>query len=250
MSIGAASGHLLANNVGLWRLITHPVLFSGVIDLLVLGAIQLFIVARAEQMYGSFRVGGVWLAGAVAGGLGSAAFLPVTVVAGCAGAVSAVLAALMADAVWRRKILISPGRELSSELIILAVVCLISVLPGAANLFQILFGFLAGALLAPMTIASAEGARRVPAVAQAGFAVALVVLIVGGAVMVMAVVETDVESGWCPGCEALTCLPIVDWCDGELGSGSASGVAAGGGGGSGGGGGGSSDGLGSGSLAR
>ncbi|CAL4093437.1 unnamed protein product, partial [Meganyctiphanes norvegica] len=81
----------------LWRYVSYGLLHSGWIHLVFNTLVQVLVGLPLEMVHGSFRVGCLYIAGVIAGSLGTSVFDAEVYLVGASGGVYALLAAHLAN---------------------------------------------------------------------------------------------------------------------------------------------------------
>lgn len=188
IDFGGSSGVETIARMQLWRLVTSAFVHSGLLHL----AINMIVLARlgpeVEQVYGSARYVGIYLAAAVAGGIASVAANPLLTTVGASGALLGIYAAQLVY-VWQNPEKFPPGclkvnLQVLSGLALSMILCgmMLKDIDNAAHFAGFLFGAVAATALQPGTSDVWPKAASLAAVLAAACVIALVALPRNGAI--------------------------------------------------------------------
>lgn len=188
IDFGGSSGVETIARMQLWRLVTSAFVHSGLLHV----AINMIVLARlgpqVEEVYGSARYLGIYLAAAVAGGLASVVANPLLTTVGASGALLGIYAAQLVY-IWQNPEKFPPGclkvnLQVLAGLAISMIVCgfMLREIDNAAHFAGFIFGAVAATALQPETSDVWPKAASLAAVLAAACVIALVALPRNGAI--------------------------------------------------------------------
>jgi rhomboid protease GluP len=188
IEFGGSSGVETIARAQLWRLVTSAFIHSGLLHL----AINMIVLARlgpqVEQVYGSARYFGIYMAAAIAGGIASVAANPLLTTVGASGALLGIYAAQLVY-IWQNPEKYPPGclkvnLQVLAGLAISMVVCgmMLREIDNAAHFAGFAFGAIAAVALQPQTSDAWPKAAALAAVLAAACVIAVVALPRNGAI--------------------------------------------------------------------
>lgn len=195
-----------------WRLFTPIFSHVGIVHLLLNLSFQVRVGRVLEEIYGTLRIGLIYMISGVGGNLISCIFVPNQVQVGASGALYGLLGVLLSDLIQNWSNLQTPFKNLMSLLFSLTISLGIGLLPVVDN-FAHVGGFIPGIFSAIIFLPTVTFGKW-----QTGWKV-LLVLIALPCLMAYFLIGLFVfyrsipADGWCEWCQYVSCIPISNWCD-------------------------------------
>ncbi|XP_065919924.1 inactive rhomboid protein 1-like [Dysidea avara] len=209
-----SSSTFSGSNPNQWyRLIIAVFMYNGVIQLVILLAIQLYFCYKIERRIGWLRIFLIYMISGVGGYLTSCIFDPDTVGTGPCGALYGLLGVQLVELVQSWKYINHPFLELIKLLINVIVLLVIGLLPyidNFANIGGFVFGVLSSFIFVPYI--SIGKWDRITKLCLISIALpTIVILYLFGFIVFFNIQDGD----FCSWCHYLNCIPITDnFCDG------------------------------------
>jgi membrane associated rhomboid family serine protease len=174
---------------------------------------QLRVGRSLEISYGAMRIAPIYFLCGIYGNILSAIFLPDQTQVGASGALFGFTGVLLADLLQNWKLLQHPVRNLIGLIVSILISFAFGLLPGVDN-FCHFGGFVMGILTGFVFLPSLSHGKKQ---ASVRLCVMLTCIPIAVALFVVSLVafysRVDVN-GWCGWCRVISCVPILDWCNG------------------------------------
>jgi membrane associated rhomboid family serine protease len=167
-----------------------------------------------ERSYGFWRVAPIYILSGFVGNVVSAIFLPNIVTVGASGAIYGLGGVLVADLMQNWGILRRPWLDAVILVAVIAIALAIGLLPGYDNFTHIgglVEGVMAGIIFIPSNAARVRRCYRLFRWILVLFTLPVNACFIAF-LLIIFYYKVNVN-GWCPNCEWLDCVPILNWCD-------------------------------------
>lgn len=196
-----------------WRFLTPIFLHVGIAHIFMNLLMQLKVGISLEKSYGAMRIAPIYVLCGMYGNILSSIFLPTQVQVGASGALFGFLGVLLSDLLQNWSLLQTPWRNLISLLITIIISLAIGLLPGVDNFAHVggfVMGILTGFVFLPnLSYGKCQARWRTCVVCT--FIPVVVVLFLVSWIAFYAGVDAN---GWCGWCSQISCLDVLDWCNG------------------------------------
>mmetsp|Transcript_39549 Transcript_39549/g.113872 ORF Transcript_39549/g.113872 Transcript_39549/m.113872 type:complete len:406 (-) Transcript_39549:64-1281(-) len=215
--MGAKETDRIVHDGEVWRLVAPLFLHAGLVHLAVNAAALLQLGPRLEAIYGSLRVGCIYLASGVFGVIASAIMAPRSISVGASGAICGLMGASLGEVIENWNSYECPACRCCG----LLSVCLLQLSMGTAPMvdnFQHVFGFCMGLVMSMATFEylpmRARMTTSVPSKCRRHLlqtvAVSMIYLLFAAGVLAL-FGEWDAHL-FCPWCAKLACIPFPWGC--------------------------------------
>lgn len=197
-----------------WRFITPIFLHVGLIHIFLNMIMQVRVGLSLEKSYGAMRIAPIYLACGIYGNALSAIFLPTQAEVGASGALFGFMGVLLSDLIQNWKLLQTPIKNLISLLVTILISLAIGLLPGIDNFCHVggfVMGIVTGFIFLPNLSYGKCQARWRTCVVCTFIPLAFVIFL-GTFVALYTGVDAN---AWCGWCSAISCLPVLDWCQAQ-----------------------------------
>lgn len=212
ISLGAKVAAKIKDEGEAYRFITPIFSHVGLVHLAMNMSFQVRVGWQLEEIYGSIRIGLIYMISGIGGNMLSCIFVPSQVQVGASGALYGILGILLSDLIQNWSNLQAPCKNLFSLLFSLSISLGLGLLPVVDN-FAHVGGFIPGIFGAIIFLPTVTFGKWQTTWKICLVLIALPCLIIYFAVGFFVFYNSVPTAGWCDWCQYVSCLPIGNWCE-------------------------------------